>query len=123
MSIFDSIQVGQQVVIYNPYSRQELEVHEVEKVTKTQITVNGMRFRKSDGYRVGSFVSDYYILTSRYPHNSLMTPEEAMKENAERSQEVKRMRLANKIRSVSFREKSYETLVKVAQLLEVEIEG
>lgn len=43
MSVFDDIEVGQQVVIYNPYNRQELEVHEVEKVTKTQIAVNGKR--------------------------------------------------------------------------------
>lgn len=119
MTVFDDIKVGQQVVIYNPYNRQVLEVHTVEKVTQTQVTVGGKRYRKSDGNRVGSFLSDCQIQVRGY---SLMTPEQAIKENTEREQEVKRQRLANKIRGVTFREKNYEVLVKVAELLGVEIE-
>lgn len=123
MSVFDDIEVGQQVVIYNPYNRQELEVHTVERVTQTQVTVDGKRYRKSDGYQVGS--QTFYglcIRTKFYPHNGLMTPEEAAIENAEKGKELKRQRLANKIRGVTFRDKSYEVLVEVAKLLEVEID-
>lgn len=122
MSVFDDIEVGQQVVIYSPYNRQELQVYTVEKVTQTQITVNGKRYRKSDGHELGSHSFGHYIETKHYPHYGLMTPEEAAKENIERGKELKRQRLANKIRGVTFRDKSYEVLVKVAKLLEVEIE-
>jgi hypothetical protein len=51
-SPFDSLKVGDKVVIITGYSRS-MNLGDVSSITKTQVVVGSQRFRRSDGYLVG----------------------------------------------------------------------
>ena len=64
MANFDDVQVGDTVVVpvtaasgsgrYAKFSKTFFLQHKVTKITKTQFTVNGNRYMKRDGFRIGA---------------------------------------------------------------------
>lgn len=51
---FDNINVGDTVAWYKRFGNGAIMIAEVEKVTKTMFTANGVRFNKETGRSVGS---------------------------------------------------------------------
>lgn len=51
---FDNIKVGDTVAWYKRFGNGSIMIAEVEKVTKTMFTANGVRFNKETGRSVGS---------------------------------------------------------------------
>lgn len=64
---FSQLKVGDLVVLHPPAPQREMTKATVERITTTQIVVNSMHFRKTDGFQVGR---DYW---HRW-HISLLTP-------------------------------------------------
>lgn len=130
MSIFEEIKVGDRIVIRPSedwWNRgpQLLRIELVTKVTATQITAGGKRFMKNRGWEYGqdrhaARISTVY--SSNAPER-LMTPEEAEAKNKEIKRELDHKALAYRIRDIKFIELSYETLLKLAEVLGLEVES
>lgn len=48
----DQLQAGDEVTVFLNYGA--VEVHKIDRVTKTQIVIGGWKFRKKDGFRIGN---------------------------------------------------------------------
>lgn len=125
--IYDSIKVGDKIVIdvSDWYSKDKsLRIEEVTRVTATQITVaSGIRFKKSDGWQTPKVYNQARIATSWTPGSGgsrLMTVEQAEAKNAEIKQEQRAKDLVNQIFDRLRQGVTYEALLKVAKVLEIE---
>lgn len=59
MKVLKDLVVGDEVVAYDKYDNRRIAI--VERVTKTLVVVNNIRYRKSDGYAYG----ESYIFSRR----------------------------------------------------------
>lgn len=129
MTIFEEIKEGDRIVIRERADwwgndRLPLKIETVTKVTKTQLTAGGMRFMRRTGWQVGREARDAARILDNGKHwedKRLMTPEEAETKNREIKRELNHKNLAYKIRDVRFIELPYETLVKLAEVLGLEV--
>ena len=118
------IQVGDQVVINTESSRQPYVIGNAEKITATQITVNGERYNKRTGVRIGDSETwgRRQRLAETWP-TGLMTIEEANKANEEAKNKWIAQNLAVKIKDASLgrlKELPIDTLREVVRLLGLE---
>lgn len=128
MTIFEEIKEGDRIVIreYGDWwgrEKQLLKIVKVTKVTATQITAGGVRFLRRSGYQFGREVRSAARIADngRYGGDErLMTPEEAEAKNKEIKRELDHKALAYRLRDVKFIELSYETLLKLAEVLGME---
>lgn len=51
----ETLQVGDEVIVHSGVFGGYRSVHKVEKVHKVHIIVNGLKYRKNGGYRVGEW--------------------------------------------------------------------
>lgn len=128
MSVFEQIKEGDRIVI-GEYIRgfgrgtNPLKIETVTKVTATQITAGGIRFLKSNGRQTPKVYNQARVITVWTSHQGerLMTPEEAEARNKETKRELAHKALAYRIRDVKFTELPYETLLKLAEALGIEV--
>lgn len=67
MNNFENAQIGDEVLVTrNTGFRTYLVKSSIEKVTKTEITVDGNRYKKRNGLEVGSLHWDYHFA---YPYS------------------------------------------------------
>lgn len=73
MKPLDKLQSGDLVIEtrYHPLDRKKHLVRRVDRVTKTQIIINGRRFRRDTGYLVGK------LSYNRYSQPRISSPSEA----------------------------------------------
>lgn len=121
----DELKVGDRVAIDTRSLYGRYVIHEVTKITASQITIGGQRYNKRTGIRIGD--GDSYSLRQEIAHNwpdyGLMSIEEAERRNNEAEQELKVKLLAVKIKDVPFgklKDLPIETLKQVAKLLGLE---
>ena len=123
----EQLEVGDKVVIYTR-DYQPYKVATVEKLTMTQLTIDGERFNRRNGVRIGdgdSYSMRVEIAMNYFPHRHLMTVEEAETANLEKKQEQQVKVLAAKITNthISYLKKlPLETLQQVIKLLQLEEE-
>lgn len=129
MGIFEEIKEGDRIVIeeggrgYGRIYKTLLFIATVTRVTKTQLTANGIRFSRRDGWEAsGRYLRHKARIMIEGSADSyrLMTPEEAEVKNREIKRELDHKVLAYQIRDVKFIELPYETLLKLAEVLGME---
>lgn len=132
MSIFEEIKEGDRIVIdkggrgFERITKTLLVIAPVTKVTKTQITAGGLRFSRHDGWEIGPEMRHKARIRDNgksWGEGRLMTPEEAEAENEKVKRELDRKALAHRIRDIKFTELPYETLLKLAAVLGLEIKS
>jgi hypothetical protein len=128
MSKFEEIKVGDKVVIrpsddWRVSGPQLLKTAEVTKVTATQITAGGVRFKRRTGWEYGQdrYADRIETVWDNDKGDRLMTPEEAEARNKEVKREIDHRDLAYRIRDIKFIEYPYETLLKLAEVLGLEV--
>lgn len=118
------LKLGDAVVVDTESRIQPYVIGRVEKITATQITVNGVRYNKRTGIRIGD--SDSWGRRQRLAETwptGLMTIEEANKTNEEIKTKWEIQTLAVKIKDASLghlKTLPIETLQQVIRLLGLE---
>jgi hypothetical protein len=94
----EDLEVGDKVVINPPGERTPYKIGTVKKVTATQLTVDGTRFSRRDGVKIGDGSSySYRTQLAQVWGKGLMTIEEAEQRNQEIQLEKEVALLASKI--------------------------
>lgn len=117
----DDLQPGDEVVIHTGNIHQPYTIGKVEKVTETQITVNGDRYSKHSKAHIGDNLRIAQYRLAETWRDGLMTVEEANSVNQEVAQEAEISRLARQIKdtpSKRFRKLPIDMLRQIVELLE-----
>lgn len=102
--LLENVEIGDKVVIAPTYQRDLYKVGTIEKITPTQVTIDGTRFNRRDGYRIGDGNSWHRVRIAQNwfsdNGNRLMTVEEADKRNAEITEENNRIKLIGILQNI-----------------------
>lgn len=109
MKELKDLQVGDEVVIYGGFQHT---IGAIQKITKTQITVNGVKFRRDTGMRISS---------DRWNTQQLCVPTEA--DVAKIKADEHRRKLQYFIANYDFKKLSIEKLEQVYNIIKTENNG
>lgn len=107
MNDLTNIKAGDKVFISSSHGFLSSDV--VDRTTAAHIVVGPYKFRRKDGRRVGSGAWSYMYLED-------VTPETTARYNRQRDN-LRRTRLADKLRDINLRDFSLEILQQIKQLI------
>lgn len=108
----ENIKQGDEVIVASNGPGRGTAVCRVERLTRTQIIVAGLKFRKGDGIQIGG--DKYWYCTL---HQA--TPEL----KAEVVEKNRRQRIINRLETIRWKDVSTEILEKIAELINVKGAG